>query len=334
MLLNSQNVELSHANNNILFEFSQIVQNFDKINIKDIEPTTQKNIHENIFEEDLSVVIDEIINTYFEELNEGKERKVRKRNILNTINNFNINLREIVNWLLNNQTDSNSIYLLGYFNYHGIEININMKNAFKLFQKAANLGNNAAQYDLANMCIDGEGTDKNYDKAFELSKSLEKKGFSCGINLLGYCYVDGIGTDINMQKGIELYQKTANIGSCLAQYNLAHMYKNGEGVDIDYKKAFQLFKESAEKEYSNGITMLGYCYNNGIGTNTNKQKAIESYQKAANLTNHYAQYNLALMYEIGDGIEKNIKQAIYWYKESAKQGNENSIIKLNELLEE
>jgi TPR repeat protein len=77
--------------------------------------------------------------------------------------------------------------------------------------------------------------------------------------------------------------------------------------------------------------MLGYCYDNGIGTCIDKQKAFESYQKAANLENHYAQYNLALMYEIGEGVEENIKQAIYWYKKSAKQGNENALIKVEQL---
>jgi TPR repeat protein len=39
------------------------------------------------------------------------------------------------------------------------------------------------------------------------------------------------------------------------------------------------------------------------------------------------------MYENGDGVDKNIKKAIYWYKESAKQGNENSLIKLEQLKE-
>src|SRR6185369_3250951 len=98
---------------------------------------------------------DKIVDIYFEELNEGKERKVRKQNIIVNFNSFNINIQELVNWLLNNQNDSNSIYLLGYFNYHGIEISIDMKKAFKLFQKAASLENNAAQLDLANMYIDG-----------------------------------------------------------------------------------------------------------------------------------------------------------------------------------
>jgi TPR repeat protein len=294
MQLNPDNDDLSNINNS-LCEFSQ---NFNKMNIKEIEPMTQQCINENIFEEDLSIVIDELLNIYFKELNEEKERIVRKRSILNNINNFNINLQEMVKWILNNQNDSNFIYLLGYFTYHGIGVDSDIKKAFKLFQQAANLEHNEAQLELINMFIDGEGANKNYVKAFELSKKLAKKGISYGINLLGYCYINGIGTDINMPKGIELYQKTADLGSCIAQYNLACMYKDGDGIEMDHNKAFELSKKSAEKEYTYGITMLAYCYNYGIGTDIDKQKAFESYQKAADLENHYAQLKMLAVIDL------------------------------------
>src|SRR5205814_1186393 len=168
--LNSNNVDTS---NSLLYkEFSQIIQNFVKVDIKEIGPTTQ-NINETIIE-DLSNIIDELVNLYFEELNNGKEEKIIKQLVPNYFNNHEIILSEIYNWLQNNQTSSNSIYLLAYFNYHGIVTNINKKNAFKLCQKAAELENILAQYDLSNMYIDGEGTDKNFNKAFELSKKLTK----------------------------------------------------------------------------------------------------------------------------------------------------------------
>ena len=74
MQLNSNSVDSSSTNNS-LCEFSQIIQNFDKLNIKEIEPTT-KNINKYIFEGDLSIVIDELVNLIFKELNEGKDKKI------------------------------------------------------------------------------------------------------------------------------------------------------------------------------------------------------------------------------------------------------------------
>src|SRR5438034_11793087 len=66
------------------------------------------------------IIIDGLFNLIFNELNEGKNSKMIKQHILNYINNYKIISQEIYNWLLNNQNDSNSIYLLGYFNFCGI----------------------------------------------------------------------------------------------------------------------------------------------------------------------------------------------------------------------
>src|ERR1043165_1487746 len=94
-----------------------------------------QNINEKVL--DLGIVIDELSNFILKKINEGKEEKVIKQHVLNYINSQNIILQEIYNWLLNNQNHLNSIYLLGYFNYHGIDTNINKQNAYNLYQKAA-----------------------------------------------------------------------------------------------------------------------------------------------------------------------------------------------------
>src|SRR5438034_10046669 len=154
------NVDAPNINNSLHGEISQI-QNFYKMDIKEIGPTTQ-DINETIFEEDLSIIIDELVDLNFEGLNKGKEKDVRNQNIFDYINNHKIMLQEIYIWLMNNQTSSNSIYLLGYFNYQGLGTNINKKNAFELYQKTAKLENIVAQYCLAYTYINGEGTNKNY----------------------------------------------------------------------------------------------------------------------------------------------------------------------------
>src|SRR6266542_4946155 len=107
--LNSNNIDSPNTNNLLHEESFQIIQNFDKINMKEMEPTTTQNINECIFEEDLSIVIDELINLIFKDLNKGIEENVRKQRILDNINNYKIKLQEIYNWLLNNQINSNSI---------------------------------------------------------------------------------------------------------------------------------------------------------------------------------------------------------------------------------
>src|SRR5437773_123934 len=86
LILNSDNV--------------QIIQKVFKVDIKEIGPTTQ-DINKTIFEEDLNILIDELVNLYFDEvLNKGKEKNARKKFVLDYFNNHEINLQEIYNWLL------------------------------------------------------------------------------------------------------------------------------------------------------------------------------------------------------------------------------------------
>jgi TPR repeat protein len=330
LIKNSDNIDIS--NDSLCTKLFEI-QNLLKLDTKEIEPTTN-DIEENIFEEDLSIVVDKLVNLYFEETNKGKKERVRKQFVLDYFNDYKISLQEIYNWLINNQTCSNSIYLLGYFNYYGIGIDINEKNAFNLYQKVAELEHMLAHFELANMYFCGKGVDKNYNKAFELSEKLSERKYSCGINRTGYCYEYGIGTHINEQKAFELFQKAADLGNIFGMYNLGRCYKNGFGTNVNKKKAFELFQKAAELGDVYGMNSLGRCYEKGIGINTNMQKAFELYQKAANFGYNGAQINLALMYECGNGTEKNMNQSIYWYKKSAEQGNKYAKNKLKQLLKD
>jgi TPR repeat protein len=254
----SDNVNISNSYNLSHKELSQFKKNFNKINIKETEPATQ-----NINEGDLSIVIDELVNFYFKMANEGKEENVRKQHVLDYIDNLKINLQEIYYWLLNNQNDSNSVYLLGYFNYYGIETDVNKQETLVFYQKAAELDNYVAQYNLAKMYLDGDGVEMNHVKVFELSKKLAEKEYLAGINRLGYCYDCGIGTNINTQKALELYQKGANLGNSIAQYNVALMYEFGKGIEKDLNLAIHWYQKSAEQGDKYSKTRLSYliCIN-------------------------------------------------------------------------
>jgi TPR repeat protein len=271
-----------------------IIQNFNKINIKEIE-LTSKNIDKYI-NDDLNIIVDELVNLIFKEHDIGNDTILIKQQVFDYINSRMITLQQIYTWLLNNQINSNSICLLGYFKHHGIETDLNKQKAIELYQKAAELENKLAQLNLIDELFYGKDIKKDYILAFKLSKKLAEEGYACGINNLGFCYENGFGTDYDEKKAFDLYQKAADLGNF------------------------------------NGIINLGWCYGEGIGTDVNKEKAFELYQKAANLGNNIAQCDLALTYQIGDGIKKNIDQAIYWYKKAAAQGNKCAQNKLKELL--
>ncbi|EXX70658.1 uncharacterized protein OCT59_023613 [Rhizophagus irregularis] len=139
-------------NNN--FSNTQITNNFVKINIREVEPTI-KNIND-----DLNIIIDELVNLIFKEINEGRRVIKIRQHVIDNIDSYNIFLKKVYVDLLNNQNNSNFIYLLGYFNFYGIGTDLNQEKGFKLYQKAAELQNRAAQLNLIreyfheNICLD------------------------------------------------------------------------------------------------------------------------------------------------------------------------------------
>ncbi|EXX66713.1 uncharacterized protein OCT59_024285 [Rhizophagus irregularis] len=313
--------DASNTNNSELQgDLSQLIQNFNKMNTKEIDPMVVLSKQEN-----LSTIVDEINDFIYNVSNKGIEWKLIKGQVIEYLNNFSTNPEEIYNWLSNNQNSSNSIFLFGYFNRYGIATSEDHKKSFNLFINASNQDHILAQYFVGDCYLRGIGTTKNEKLGFEYFEKVANKNFACGQLDVGYyCYRNGIGINKDIKKAIYWYEKAANNGNIIAMRNLGLCYKNEIGVKKDYNKAFELSKQSAEGGDLGGITLLGNCYNNGIGTKIDKQRAVELYQNAANLGEMTAEHNLGFMYENGEGITKDIDKAIYWYKKSAKQGYKNA----------
>ncbi|UZO03879.1 uncharacterized protein OCT59_024280 [Rhizophagus irregularis] len=303
---------LSINNSKLQVKSSQlIIQYFDKINLKEIDPITVLNKREKLsFEKGFDIIVDETNNLIFKLLSKGIGWQSLEDQVIDYFNNHNINLQEIYNWLLYYQNDSNSIFLFGYFNYRGIGTNVNKKKAFNLFIDESKKNHILAQHFTRDCYEYGNGTIKSKKLAIEYYEKVANKNFPYGQFETGYCYFHGIGTKKDLKKAFYWYDKAVNNGNIVAMYNLGHCYKEGLGIKKDNNKAFELFKQSAEGEYPSGITMLGYCYGE---------------------ENMIAQFLLGVMYEYGEGITKDIGKAIYWYKKFSKKGYQSAQNKLLKL---
>ncbi|GET03252.1 kinase-like domain-containing protein [Rhizophagus clarus] len=292
------------------------------------------NVQKNLsIEKDFNIMVDEINDFIYKLVNEALGYELTKQKVIEYFSDYNINTQETYNWLLNDQINANSIFLLGCFNLYGIVTSSNKENTFSLFICASEKNHTLAQFFVGDCYRYGNGTMKNEKLAFEYYEKTANKNLSRGQLKIGYCYENKIGVERDLKKAFYWYEKAANNGNKTAIFNLGNCYVNGIGIEKDYNKAFELYKQSAEGGGSDGIMMLGYCYNNGIGTKIDRQKAFKLYQNAANLGDKVAQYNLALMYEKGDvdGITKDIDRAIHWYEKSARQGYEKAKNNLKKL---
>src|SRR6266498_3189211 len=84
-------------------ELSQIIHNLDKMNTKEIleslMSSNKKIINKEILlKNKFDVIVDEIIDLIQKKLNEGKDGK--EDHVVDYLNNININLQELYDWLL------------------------------------------------------------------------------------------------------------------------------------------------------------------------------------------------------------------------------------------
>ncbi|PKY61462.1 HCP-like protein, partial [Rhizophagus irregularis] len=291
--LSNSTVKISESTSSIHGDLSQVIQNFDMIdmiNTKELEPTLSSI---NQFKDNFDIKVNIMFNLFNDSDEIGKQKILRIG--INVDNQKAFELYQKAADLGN----SSGINDLGYCYLNGIGTGNDKKKAFELYQKAAELGNSSGINNLGDCYQYGIGTDINNKKAFELYQKAAELGNSSGINSLGYCYRNGIGTDIDNKKAIELYQKAADLGNSSGINNLGQCYENGIEIDIDYQKAFNLYQKAADLGNAFGINNLGYCYQNGFGTIVDNKKAFELYQKATDLGNAFGISNLGQCYENG-----------------------------------
>ncbi|GBB83915.1 hypothetical protein RclHR1_10580003 [Rhizophagus clarus] len=269
-----------------------IIANFGKINTKEIDPIAVSNKRKKLlFEKGFDIIVDEINDIIFNSLNKGIYWKLLNKQIIEHSNYYNINPQEIYDWLSNNPNDSNSIFLFGYFNYHGIGVSEDVERAYNLFIDVSHVSgkiHTLAQCFIGECYEYGYGIIKDEELAFEYYEKVANKNFAYGQLRIGYCYYNEIGIEKDLKMAYYWYEKAAKNGNLLAMQNLGLFYQDGIGVEKDYNKAFELFEQSSKGGCLEGICSLGYFYEHGIGTKIDKKKALELYQKAANLGNEVA----------------------------------------------
>ncbi|RIA83385.1 hypothetical protein C1645_833896 [Glomus cerebriforme] len=188
-----------------------------------------------------------------------------------------------------------------YYNGKGTEKNL--EKAFYWYQKAAEDGNEAAMINLA---------------------ALAESGNKVAMNNLANCLFNGEGTEKNLEKAFYWYQKAAENNETFTVNNLAVCYKtvvcykNGEEIENNLEKAFYWYQKAAVNNETFAVNNLAVCYKIGKGTEKNLEKAFYWFQKAAENGDKIAMDNLVVCYKNSEGVEINLEKAFYWYQKAAE----------------
>ena len=210
---------------------------------------------------------------------------------------------------------------LGEKYYNGDGVEKDYEKAVEYYEKAAELENAAAQNNLGLCYENGHGVLQDYKEAVKWYRKAAEQGNTVAQYNLGHCYANGIGVPRDHKEAVKWYRKAAEQGDTAAQNNLGGCYANGRGVPQDYKEAVKWYRKAAEQGDADAWYKLGVCYAHGCGVPQDYEEAVKWYRKAAEQGDADAQNNLGLCYAHGCGVPHDHKEAVKWYRKAAEQGD-------------
>jgi TPR repeat protein len=182
------------------------------------------------------------------------------------------------------------------------------------YQKAADLGNVSAMYNLAGKYQDA-GNDA---RAVEWYRKAAQVGHADAMNRLAFRYEQGKGADRNPEEAMKWYHQAAEAGNKHAMHNLALVCAE-KG---NHRDALQWFTKAAALGGTEAMNCMGVSYLQGRGVDVNHEKALEWFRKAAEAGAASAMANLGHVYEYGKGVPKDPEQAMAWTRKAADAGLE------------
>jgi TPR repeat protein len=201
------------------------------------------------------------------------------------------------------------------------------QTAFQWMEKALAVGDEEAAYHLANMCLSGQGSDKDEARALTLLQRAASSQISEAYLPLGKLYLARADKDkAYLIKAARMFKKAAKLGSTEAFYHLAlvntsrfaaktpefHGDNKGEDRDEEAQKSVLWMKKAALGDFVPAFFELGNYYLQGYGTEKNLKKAHSWYQKAAKKRYRPAMLVLAKMYEEAIGRKRDMDKATKW----------------------
>ncbi len=193
---------------------------------------------------------------------------------------------DALKWLIaaGNQGQTEAMVFAGQMMASGRGVEApDVAGAASWFSKAAEKGDSAGMYALAECYLFGKGVPKDPKRSIELLTSASALNNPRAMNLLGDLYRKGVPGLIqsNFDETVRLFSHAKDLGFLDAQGNLGVLYIYGQGVPKDEKKALELFRDGAEK--GNALCMYFYamCFDGGVGVAKNSEKARTWYVRAA-----------------------------------------------------
>ena len=103
---------------------------------------------------------------------------------------------------------------------------------------------------------------RNYDQAFPICSHFEHMKNEDVIFALAYMYVNGLGTEKNYDKAFDLFNSIANgeYEHAEVYYNLGMMHNFGRGTPVNHVKALEYYEKAANGKHFKASYNAGVLY--------------------------------------------------------------------------
>ncbi|MDF2577310.1 MAG: hypothetical protein K0S74_794 [Chlamydiales bacterium] len=251
---------------------------------------------------------------------EGLNRAILKLETMSKLAQLDLSPTKDVDELAS--TDKETLYAAGCKFYTEEKY----KKALSYFEKAAELGDEKAQYKLGYMYENSKGVVQDLTKARQwYTKSAQKDFRNAQFNLSWMCE-QGEGGVVDKKTGLELLKKAAASEHPRALFRLAGKYLNGDGITKNAFTAYQLYQRSAaaEPEFLPTQDKLKELSQNQEIKDIlakevekeRKEKAFSIILEKANGGNVQSQYEIACHFY----DQRDYSKALNWF-EKAVRGN-------------
>lgn len=190
--------------------------------------------------------------------------------------------------------DRESQYLLGNAYFSGKNVKKNNSLGLKWLEKSADQNFSPALFDLGLTYLHADGVGKaEPQKGFCFMNRAADLGDADAAYEVGLCLETGLGVAKNFKLAFIFYVTAMLNGDQDAKYNIARFYKEGLVVKKNYGIAADLYKSVASKNDPMGMYEYACCYYFGNGRRKNINTARKWFGRASDLG--YQPANLFLL---------------------------------------
>lgn len=200
------------------------------------------------------------------------------------------------------------------------------------FVKAAELGDNRADYQLGVMHLYGRGVPENPSRAVEYFTKSAQAGNDGAAFVLGRLYMEGSGVPVDIEKAVNIYREKAEAGNTFFQYVLGKLYLDGTFVPANKEIALKWLERSADNGSPFALYELGTVYES-----TDAPKAYMYYALAADMGLASASFKMKRFNDVNtpavssDSEEQDTPSGDIWMFRLAGENNVKALYELAEV---